>query len=366
MRRCAKTGRIRRQTAARSFYQPMPGRMHPWTQGAADALRIAAIGDSFTVGVGVQKDDNYAARLERLLNCNDGLPPAEVRVHAHAGTSTFQQRALLVEAFSNRPAIAILGICLNDAEDWTHPKRIQRWRDEWMTPTPPAFEAFWLRHSRLVIARRVAHVDAGFRAALRGLLSPPVRSRRGGPGALAQRHRLVPRPMRFEPRGVRAGGVSAAVLRFRAGAVSHAIRAHDAIRDVCREQGVPYLDLLPAFQGDDPVRMQAVPGIDPHPSEIAHRIAAEAILNYLLEQGLVAPGYRPRESGSNAFQHEVWEKTIRRIQCPPGLDGAAPPQKRIPNHEKKTMKTSDRVMETVGRGGKRRKAGLPNRSAAAP
>ena len=86
---------------------------------------------------------------------------------------------------------------------------------------------------------------------------------------------------------------------------------------------MPYLDLLPAFQGVDPVRMQAVPGIDPHPSEIAHRIAAEAILNYLLKQGLVAPGYRPRESGSNAFQHEVWEKTIQRIQCPPGLDGAA-------------------------------------------
>ena len=305
-----------------TFYQPMPGRMHPWTQGAADALRIAAIGDSFTVGVGVQKDDNYAARLERLLNCNEGLPPAEVCVHAHAGTSTFQQRVLLVEAFSNRPAIAILGICLNDAEDWSHPKRIQRWRDEWMTPTPPAFEAFWLRHSRLVslVASRLWMRGSAQRCVdyYRHLYDPE------GAGLLRLRNAIGWFRDQCAANHVAFVPVVFPLLSFDFAPGRYPMQfAHDAIRDVCREQGVPYLDLLPAFQGADPVRMQAVPGIDPHPSEIAHRIAAEAILNYLLKQGLVAPGYRPLESGSNAFQHEVWRKTIQRIQCPPGLDGAA-------------------------------------------
>ena len=45
------------------FYDRTEARAHPWTLGASNLLRIAVIGDSFTVGVGVQTDDTYGARL---------------------------------------------------------------------------------------------------------------------------------------------------------------------------------------------------------------------------------------------------------------------------------------------------------------
>lgn len=91
--------------------------------------------------------------------------------------------------------------------------------------------------------------------------------------------------------------------------------AHDHIHHVCHDGGIPYLDLLPAFQETSSDRMQAIPGIDPHPSEIAHRIAAEAIVAYLLEEGHISDGYRPEERSSEVPLHAIWRKTIERFDC---------------------------------------------------
>ena len=302
-----------------TFYRQASDRAHPWSHGESNVLRIAAIGDSFTVGVGVQLDDAYGARLERLLNLNDGVPPADVRIFAHSGTSTFQQRAQLSEAMDVQPHIVILGICLNDTEDWTHPARIQRWRDEWMTPAPSPFAAFFLRHSRAAsfIAARWWAAGSSKRcvAYYRHLYDPD------GAGILRFRNAIgwfrdecASRQIAFLP-------VVFPLMSFDFSPDRYPMSfAHDAIHEVCREFGVPCLDLLPAFQGDDPGRMQAVPGIDPHPDEIAHRIAAETILNYLVDHHLIDPGYRPVESEANLFQHSLWLKTFQHIQHPTTLD----------------------------------------------
>ena len=301
------------------FYRQALDRAHPWSQGASNILRIAVIGDSFTVGVGVQLDDTYGAKLERLLNLNDGVPPAEVWVVAHSGTSTFQQRKMLPEALAHDPDIVILGICLNDTEDWTHPLKIQRWRDEWMNPAPSPFAAFFLRHSRAAsfIAARWWAAGSSKRcvAYYRHLYDP------NGGGILRFKNSIgwfrdecASRQIAFLP-------VVFPLMSFDFSPDRYPMSfAHDAIHEVCREFGVPCLDLLPAFQGDDPGRMQAVPGIDPHPDEIAHRIAAETILNYLVDHHLIDPGYRPVESEANLFQHSLWLKTFQHIQHPTTLD----------------------------------------------
>ncbi len=304
-----------------TFYRQAQDRTHLWSLGASNVLRIAVIGDSFTAGVGVQKDDTYAARLERLLNLNDGVPPAEVLPFAHSGTSTFQQRKLLPETLAHHPNLLILGICLNDAEDWTHPQKIQRWRDEWMTPVRSPFSAFCQRHSRLAafVASRLWAAGSAKRCVeyYRHLYDPD------GAGILRFgnaigwfREECAARQIAFVP-------VIFPLMSFDFSPGRYPMQfAHDAIHEICRANGLPCLDLLPAFQGTSPVRMQAVPGIDPHPSEIAHRIAAETILKYLVEQHLVDAGYQPAESKANQFQHAVWLRTIRRIQGPTELSGA--------------------------------------------
>ena len=302
-----------------TFYRQASERAHPWSRGESNVLRIAVIGDSFTVGVGVQLDDTYGAKLERLLNLNDGVPPADVRIHAHAGTSTFQQRPLFRQALDFQPHIVILGICLNDVEDWTHPLKIQRWRDEWMNPAPSPFAAFFLRHSRAAsfIAARVWAAGSSRRCVnyYRHLYDP------NGGGILRFKNSIgwfrdecAARQIVFLP-------VIFPLMSFDFSPDRYPMSfAHDAIHEVCRDYTLPCLDLLSAFQGDDPGRMQAIPGIDPHPDEIAHRIAAEAILNYLVEQRLVDPGYRPVESEANLFQHSLWLKTFQHIQHPTTLD----------------------------------------------
>ncbi len=303
------------------FYHQAPDRLHPWSRGASHVLRIAVIGDSFTAGVGVQKGDNYASQLERLLNLNADVPPAEVAQIAHAGTSTFQQRKWLPEALSHHPDIVILGICLNDAEDWTHPLKIRKWRDEWMTPAPSKFQAFFLRHSRMVsfISSRLWAAGSSKRCVnyYRHLYDPNGGGLLRFQNAIAWfRDECAARQIAFVP-------VVFPLLSFDFSPGRYPMQfAHDAIHETCRMHAVPCLDLLPAFQGTSPIRMQAVPGIDPHPSEIAHRIAAETILNYLVEQRLVDEAYRLEESAANDLQHEIWDKTIRRLQRPPGLNAA--------------------------------------------
>ena len=131
------------------FYALAPERNHPWSRAATNVLRIAVIGDSFTQGSAVQSDDRYGTRIERMLNLNTGVPPVEVKTIAQSGTSTFQQKKMLDQALAWNPAVVVLGMCLNDAEDWTHPTRLKRWREEWMPHAPPEFLAIMMRHSKL-------------------------------------------------------------------------------------------------------------------------------------------------------------------------------------------------------------------------
>jgi len=66
-----------------------------------------------------------------------------------------------------------------------------------------------------------------------------------------------------------------------------------------REQGellrIPVLDLFEVFEGMDTRRLAVVPFTNAHPSEIAHRVAADGIVDYLVRGKLVPRvNYRPR------------------------------------------------------------------------
>ena len=115
------------------FYMPDKRHDHVWSSpGKSNEIRIAVVGDSFTVGSGVQVDDRYANRLESMLNMQNDLPDVDVNVFAKCGTSTYQQIDLLDEALKWKPQIVILGICLNDMEDFTKSDELQRWRKSLM------------------------------------------------------------------------------------------------------------------------------------------------------------------------------------------------------------------------------------------
>lgn len=301
------------------FFDIQPGRDHPWSASSDNPLRIAVVGDSFAKGVGVQLDDRYAARLERLLNCNDGVRPAEVRVFDLAGTSTFQQFPLLKQALDWKADIVILGLCLNDAEDWARPQRVKEWRRETMPPPPPKWLAPVLRHSRVLtwIHMKCGQVSArrGYHHYYRRLYKPDYK------GFRRLRESLGMFKEQCDAAGVRLVVMIFPLLAddFSPGRYPFE-NIHITIRGLLKEKQTDCLDLLGSFRGMMPVRMQAIPDIDPHPSEIAHRIAAEALLNFLLDHGVVDAAYRPQARVSEKDLPMRWNRTAQRMQNPSAED----------------------------------------------
>jgi hypothetical protein len=62
---------------------------------------------------------------------------------------------------------------------------------------------------------------------------------------------------------------------------------HEKVRNLMHELGVPVLDLSPMYEGIPLERLQVIPGVDRHPNEIAHRMAAEKIYLWMEEQKLL-------------------------------------------------------------------------------
>lgn len=297
---------------SRFRYRPSGARQNPWAQGATNVLRIAVIGDSISNGAGVQKDDTYGFRLGRFLNMNEGQTPAEVRVYAKGGTSTYMQLDFLEEALKYDPDVVILGICLNDTEDWTRPKDFMRWRDERMPRVPGPKLAFLLKHSRALnwIYKKAEdrRCNAAFLRSFEKLYDPEYSGWKRFTRALHE----------FQTRCRSRGITFVAVIFPELSRVDDYPfdYVHERIRAALAEEQAFTLDLLPDFRGKNPDRLQAVPNIDGHPNEIGHRIAAESIFEFLLANRLIDPGYLPvhRTGDGNAF----WKRVADRMQNPAG------------------------------------------------
>lgn len=64
------------------------------------------------------------------------------------------------------------------------------------------------------------------------------------------------------------------------------------MRSTAEQLDIDLLDLLFTYRNVDARRLASAPFTDGHPSKLAHRIAAQAILERLVERGIVPP--RPR------------------------------------------------------------------------
>ena len=269
------------------LYAPEPPRRHPWTEPGETPFVVAVIGDSFTVGEGVQVDDSYPYRLERLLNLNADTQPAEVRVWAQSGTSTHTQLRFLRRAVAEGPDLMILGIFVNDSE--TH--KIAAWRE----PLRPRVASGW--KLGLITASRSAawlyqrYEEERIRRAwidyMRKIWDPEFEGRKAferavGKFAARTRERAIPLlAVVLPPAGALGAGYP---LTF----------VHDAIRETLEENDVPYFDLLPVFRGRSGERLAVLPGVGGRLNGIGGRIVAEAIFGHLLRAGWIPSEYEPR------------------------------------------------------------------------
>lgn len=242
--------------------------------------RLTFLGDSFTAGHGVADVDRRFANLVRRMR-----PAWDVHVLAQNGWDTGHHLDLLGPVLdratqgSYRLDEVVLVYCLNDISDiipeWTQvAKRI------FDRPAPP----YLVRHSYLLntyyyrlLSRADGDISNYYQFTLRGY---------EGPTWAEQQRRLLLMQRLVRRRG---GRLSVVIFPFlHALGPGYAYRGvHERLGAFLRAQGIPHLDLLPAFAGLG-AREATVNPQDPHPSERAHQMAAEAIAPFV-DQIMGAP-----------------------------------------------------------------------------
>lgn len=294
----------------RSFrlYGPEHTRQHPHSGFSTNVQHIAVVGDSITMGAGNHRFDRFATRLEWLLNLNDGVPPIEVEVFAKP-TATYQQSRLLEKALDYNPSLVIFVVHLNDTEDWSAAQVFLKLREAMgLRVLPHAFRPL-AEHSALVRQIWRREEEARQERAMIKYYDFLYADHYSG---MVKFQKALPR---FRDLCAQHHATMIVVL-FPLLNVDHQPgrypfeRMHAIVRGICDKDGIPFLDLLDAYRSADASRVENILLLDGHPNEIGHRIAADAIFDFLLDQKLVDASYRPRRSEDPGLILK-WQKKLR-------------------------------------------------------
>lgn len=252
---------------------------------APGVFRLLVIGDSYTFGDGVYPEDAYPHRLETKLGELWRDADVEVFTWARRGWNTSQQWLSIKPHLEELdPDLLLIGFTLNDTE-LADPGGRARAREEVLPRSPGNLASQWF-YDRSVLYRSLWSSLENIR--LRRALSTYYRQLlRDADGVAACR-----RALRDFRRWSRNHDVPLMVVIFPIfdSQLDHRYRyrdAHGAILDRIDGIGIPVVDLLPHYEGLDARRLAVTPFTDPHPNELGHRIAADAILHHLLRKRII-------------------------------------------------------------------------------
>jgi hypothetical protein len=253
----------------------------------AGTVRVVLLGDSFTEGQGVKDGDTTARRLEALLNASGGRR-WEVLNCARRGADFPSLSRMFEKALPYDPDVVVHAMVLNDPErskafearrghldDWILDRRRLLAGEGPLRPSPVG--------SRLVefVGDRVQTWRVG-RETTRwylDLYGPPNQD-----GWVRTEDDLREMDRRMRARGGRFLVASWPLLvdlddyPFTA--------ADDTVARFCAAAGIPRVDLRAALRGRSAESLWVHP-IDHHPNEVAHRLAAEALVTPV--RGLAPP-----------------------------------------------------------------------------
>lgn len=243
----------------------------------AGTRRVVSLGDSFAWGASVEFEDAYPQRLERALTRRRGEPWQVVSL-ARPGMNTVDEEGQLrTEGLAYQPDVCLLGFVLNDSEDEqaAEARRATDWAEgRSQRPTGMGRSALWtLLRTRLWATAENRRRVSGYRSMYAD----------GAPGWIAARRALKQMGALCRERGV---PLVVAIFPLFGNPLDERYpfaEIHAKVAQAAAEAGAKVIDLLPAYRG---LRWEilVVDGVDDeHPNEIAHRIAASAILRTLDE-----------------------------------------------------------------------------------
>ncbi len=272
---------------------------HSLDSPKGDAFRILVVGDSFAWGDGVHPEDTFAYRLETRLDVVSRGNDFEVINWSRPGWNTVAEyRSVAPSIDKISPDLLLLTFVLNDAEPFNLEKLVALRKGLQRREPRFALSAFLYRHSLLysIAWERIENTR------IRRAYTAYYASLYEGPDWKNCLRHLK----RFRDLAL-ARSIPMVLLLFPIfdspmdDSYSH--RAlHDKMREVGQSLEVPVLDLLEAYRDVDVYRLAVVPYTDAHPNELAHRIAADTILDYLVRGRLI-----PRVDYKPARQRALWQ-----------------------------------------------------------
>lgn len=223
-------------------------------------FRILALGDSYTLGMGVHEQDTFTAKLEAQLNAAAGARDQPIRFEVvNGGVSGYSTREERVsyERYSAayEPQIVLLVMVSNDDLSFGE-------EDD-------------LGYVSIPESRNLSNLVARILS-----LQRPERT---------YDHSSTVRELLQLHESCRERGARLAVVIFRTGLNEPWQRLIEAVTEGVRGTDIPVLDLgRPLLEGRVPEDLIVHP-IDAHPNETAHRLAAEEIERFLRSRALLPP-----------------------------------------------------------------------------
>jgi lysophospholipase L1-like esterase len=280
--------------------------------------RVVVVGDSFTWGAGVLAQHAYpdvmgielerraqatrgasldaageeatapaAPTIERAGEPGDAATAIEIVNFSRPGWNTTLELGALRRAVDRlAPDAIVLGYCLNDAEP--HRRRELARLREGLFPRQPesGLETFF--HARSAVYRMAFQRADNLRMRRLTKLYYHRFYAAGQPTWEATRRALAGlRDLAAE----RRVPFLLVVFPIFDSQLDHRYRyraLHEEMARTATELAIDHVDLLPRYVGIDARRLALDPFLDAHPSELAHRIAAAAILEELERRGLLA------------------------------------------------------------------------------
>jgi lysophospholipase L1-like esterase len=256
---------------------------------APGTVRVLALGDSVTFGMGVAQEHTFPRQTEVLLSAARG-GPVEVLNLGMPGYNTLHQLAQLRElGLALQPKIVVVGFLYNDIELSSAQKGsavVPEQEQSLPRKVKSGFNAaaLWLKQHSLFVAWLSPRLGNVLRPlGVKGLGQVgEVKDQyvESNPNWRRMQQALLEMKQLTAERGIElVVMVIPAMARF--SEATYPIREyHDAVAGFCRANGIKVLDLLPAFWGGDGTQYW-ISATDGHPNAQGQRIIAEALAGYL-------------------------------------------------------------------------------------
>ncbi len=238
----------------------------------AGNIRLAFLGDSFTLGIGVKDEDTLPYDVEKKLK--QKYENVEVLNFGVSSTDTPYQIQLLERyVLKFKPDIVVVVLFLNDVKRkgtigfLSRPVVLKQIRKY----SYFANALIGSIEKTILSKRMIRYYHEGFRDTNPGYQSVQSALIKGKSLSSQYRFHLIV-------------AVYPVLFRLKEGYPFRSI--HQKIEKFCRTQDILSIDLLSAFSGKNDREMWVHP-TDQHPNEVAHELAAGQVAAYIRKEGLI-------------------------------------------------------------------------------